>query len=91
MVGRELSPSDHSKKDIRKILEKLASKGWTIHAAAHWGTLYCPCANKCTTIPVGSSPENVTQDVKRIQRMASKCPKPADSPQRSLTGMDRSR
>lgn len=89
MVGRELGPSDHSKKDIRKVLEQLVGAGWTLRAAAHWGTLYCPCENRCTTIPVYSTPRSATQDAKRIRYAAGRCPKPADSPQRSLTGMDR--
>ena len=89
MVGRELSPSDHPKKDIRKILEKLVDQGWTIRAAAHWGDLYCPCENRCTKVPVSSTPRNATQDAKRIRYAAGRCPKPADSPQRSLAGMDR--
>jgi hypothetical protein len=89
MVGRELNPSNHPKKDIRKVLEKLVAERWTIHADGHWGKLYCPCENRCTTIPVPSTPKNPSRDAKRIRYAAGRCPKPADSPQRSLTGRDR--
>lgn len=89
MVGRELKPSYHTKKDVRKVLAKWIAKGWRLRDDGHGCKLYCPCENKCTTIPVGSTPRNPSQAAKRIDYMAARCPKPADSPQRSLTGIDR--
>lgn len=89
MVGREMKPSDHTKKDVRKVLEKLVALGWKIYGDGHWGKLYCPCENGCTTIPVDCTPKSPTQHAKRLGYAAARCPKPVDSPQRSLTGMDR--
>lgn len=86
MVGVPLRASDHSKKEIRKVLEELTDAGWTIHADGHWGKLYCPCASRCTTIPVSSTPKNDVNHARRIARLAARCPLPEGSPQRSLTG-----
>ncbi|MGW2541405.1 hypothetical protein ACWC5I_11145 [Kitasatospora sp. NPDC001574] len=71
------------------MLKKLVADGWTLRHESHWGKLYCPCENRCTTIPVAGTPQNPSREAKRIRAAAARCPKPADSPQRSLTGMDR--
>lgn len=89
MVGAPLRAGDHSKKEVRKVLEELTADGWTIHADGHWGKLYCPCGTRCTTIPVSSTPKNASGHARRITRLAARCPLPEESPQRSLTGMQR--
>lgn len=90
MAKRERKPSEHTKKDVRKALEALVVQGWKIYEDGHWGTHYCPCEARCTTIPVGGTPGNPTREAKRIRHAAGRCPKPEDSPQRSLAGRDHS-
>lgn len=89
VVGRELNPSDHTRKEVRRVLEKWVGRGWKIHKDGHWGKLYCPCEGRCTTIPVSGSPQNEGSHARRIDRLAARCPLPPDSAGRSLTGMPR--
>jgi hypothetical protein len=89
MVGRELKPSEHTKKDVRRVLEKWVARGWTLRKDGHWGKLYCPCKAKCTAIPISGSPENQGSHARRVDRLASRCPLPPEAPHRSLTGRPR--
>lgn len=87
MVGKELTAKDIKDKDIRKAVEPLLKKGWTLHKEGHGTRLYCPCSGGgCTTIPIGSTPRSPTTKARQITNAAGRCPKPKDSPQRSLTG-----
>ncbi|CAL9294460.1 hypothetical protein SUDANB25_02344 [Streptomyces sp. SudanB25_2051] len=89
MVGSELNPSDHPKKEVRRALERWTGEGWTLRKEAHWGRLYCPCEARCTTIPISGSPQNEGAHARRINRMASRCPLPPDAVNRSLAGRPR--
>lgn len=89
MVGREVLPSEHPKKEVRQVLEKWADQGWKIHKDGHLGKLYCPCEARCTTIPVSGTPQNASSHARRIDRLAARCPLPDDSPLRTLTGKPR--
>ncbi|GHA91686.1 hypothetical protein GCM10010392_17580 [Streptomyces clavifer] len=89
MVGRELKPSEHPKKDVRHVLEKWASQGWVVRKEGHWGKLYCPCEGLCTAIPIAGSPQNEGAHARKVDRLASRCPLPPDAPNRSLTGRAR--
>ncbi|PLW65668.1 hypothetical protein C0036_26840 [Streptomyces sp. DJ] len=82
MVGRELSPADHSKKEVRVVLERLVAQGWSLRKAGHWGRLYCSCSDTCTEIAVGGTPENPSSAANRIARIARRCPLPQDDPRR---------
>lgn len=72
------------KKEIREVVELLVKDGWNAFAAGHKGRLVCPCETGCTTIPIPGSPANVGVAARRIKEAAARCPKPEDSPQRSL-------
>lgn len=89
MVGRDLNPSDHPRKEVRRVLERWAERGWKLCKEGHWGKLYCPCGAACTTIPVSGSPRDDGAHARRIDRLASRCPLPPDAPNRSLTGRSR--
>ncbi|GHF12379.1 hypothetical protein E5082_03515 [Streptomyces griseoluteus] len=89
MVGRDLKPSDHPKKDVRRVLEKWVGQGWMLRKEGHWGKLYCPCEAACTTIPISGSPQNEGAHARRVDRLASRCPLPPEAPNRSLTGRAR--
>lgn len=90
MTGAELAPSEHQDPAVRRVLATLAKAGWTLRKEGHWGKLYCPCKNGgCTTIPVPGTPQIAGQAAKRIQRLASRCPREPDDPRRSLTGRPR--
>ncbi|MGX2997038.1 hypothetical protein JNUCC64_22710 [Streptomyces sp. JNUCC 64] len=82
MAGRELKPSDHSKKDVRRILEKWVGRGWTLQRGGHWGKLSCPCGAGCTVIPVAGSPRSEGHHARKIDRLASRCPSPPPEPPR---------
>ncbi|MQS09051.1 hypothetical protein FNX48_018235 [Streptomyces sp. IF17] len=86
MVGREISPSGHTEKEIRAVLEKWVSRGWTLRSEGHWGRLYRPCGSRCTTIPISGTPANAGSRARRIDRLASRCPLPEGSPLRRPTG-----
>ncbi|MFI0722774.1 hypothetical protein [Streptomyces sp. NPDC021224] len=83
MVGKDLKVSS-LRKEIREVVEELLAKGWSVHTEGHKGRLYCPCALGCTTIPVPGTPSNPGSAARRIRSAAARCPKPEDSPQRSL-------
>ncbi|MEF3118425.1 hypothetical protein [Streptomyces chrestomyceticus] len=89
MVGSEIRPCDHPKKDVRRVLEKWTARGWTLRKDGHWGRLYCPCAGRCTVIPVAGTPRSATAHARVIDRLAARCPLPDDAANRSLTGMPR--
>ncbi len=82
MAGRELEPSDHTKKDVRDVLKDLVAQGWTINEAGHWGTLRCPCEETCLTIPVPGTPANPSVAARRLRQLASRCPLPEGDPRR---------
>jgi hypothetical protein len=90
MPGDELDPSAHRDPGVRKVLKKLVRQGWILRKEGHWGRLYCPSGDGgCTTIPVGGTPKNVGNEVKKITRLADRCPlKPGDA-RRSVTGLQR--
>lgn len=83
MVGKELKSSG-LKKEVREAVDALLEKGWALHREGHKGRLYCPCSLGCTTIPVPSTPRDAGTAARRIREAAARCPKPEDSPQRSL-------
>lgn len=89
MTGRLADPSEHTDKDVRKALRRWVDQGWALRHEGHGFRLYCPCENKCTTIPVPSTPRNSGNAARRLTSAAQQCPKDADDPRRSLTGMDR--
>lgn len=90
MTGPEVSPSEHPNPAVRKQLIVLVKAGWKLRKEGHWGRLYCPCDNGgCTTIPVSGTAQNPEQEVKRIKRIASRCPREPDDPRRSLAGRPR--
>ncbi|GAA3745887.1 hypothetical protein [Salinactinospora qingdaonensis] len=84
MTGKEISPADHPDKEIRRVLNDLAAKGWVVRKEGHWGRLYCDCGCSCIQIP--GSAKNVTRAARRIAREAQRCPLPPTDPRRSLTG-----
>ena len=81
MVGRELAAADHQDKDVRRLLKRLTSEGWTLRKEGHWGRLYCPCS--CTTIPVSGTPRVPSRHAGHIARMAARCPLPEGDPRRA--------
>ncbi|KOG65917.1 hypothetical protein ACH4GK_12400 [Streptomyces rimosus] len=89
MVGSEIRPCDHPKKDVRRVLEKWTARGWVLRKDGHWGRLYCPCEGRCTVIPVAGTPRSPTAHARVIDRLAARCPLPGEAPNRSLTGMPR--
>ncbi|MFF7457370.1 hypothetical protein [Kitasatospora sp. NPDC008115] len=89
MVGKELGLRDIQSKEIRDAIAPLIADGWRIFKEGHKARLRCPCDNRCTTLPIPGTPRDAGNAAKRIKREASRCPLPADSPQRNLTGMNR--
>lgn len=89
MTGAQLSLSAHPNPEIRRVLEELDKQKWVLRDEGHWGRLYCPCAGKCTTIPVPGTPRNPGQAARRIARVAARCPLDPDDPRRSLAGRPR--
>jgi hypothetical protein len=89
MTGADLSPSEHQDPEVQRVLRMLVEKKWTLRKEGHWGRLYCPCAGKCTTIPVGGTPRNAGQAARKIERLAARCPLDPDDPRRSLAGRPR--
>jgi hypothetical protein len=88
MPGSELDPSAHPDPGVRKALKKLVREGWTLRREGHWGRLYCPCrGGGCTTIPVGGTPRNPANEVKKITKLADRCPLDPGDARRSVTGM----
>lgn len=83
MVGKKLKTSE-LKKEVREVVEALVARGWDARKEGHKARLYCPCDSGCTTIPVPGSPANAGNAARRIRAAAGRCPKPEDSPQRSL-------
>ncbi len=86
MVGRALSPAAHPRKEVREVLERLVSAGWSLHKAGHWGRLACPCGSACTSIPVGGTPRNAVAHARRVAAMAARCPLPGNDPRRPPRG-----
>ncbi|GAA3749461.1 hypothetical protein HDA32_001129 [Spinactinospora alkalitolerans] len=84
MTGRDISPSDHQDKEVRKVLKKLVEQGWTLHKEGHWGRLYCDCGCSCVQVP--GTPKNADRAARRIKQEAGRCPLPEDDPRRSLAG-----
>jgi hypothetical protein len=89
MTGKDLIPSEHQDAPVRRVLKKLVQRGWTLKKEGHWGRLYCPCDDHCTTIPVGGTPKNPDQAARTIDRLAARCPLPGGDPRRTPTGMKR--
>lgn len=89
MTGKILDPSSHPKKEVRDVLVKWVSAGFELHDGTHFGLLRCTCANLCTSISVWRTPQNAGSHARKIDRMASRCPRPADDPGRSLAGRPR--
>jgi hypothetical protein len=89
MVGKPLAASSIQYKGVRKAVEKLLTEGWVLRKEGHGARLYCPCGSACTTIPVAGTPGNEGNLVRRIVRMARRCPLPPGDPNRSLTGLPR--
>lgn len=86
MVGRPLSPAAHPKKEVREVLERLVTSGWSLREAGHWGRLWCPCGGLCTSIPVYGTPRNAVTHARRVAAMAARCPLPDGDPRRPPRG-----
>lgn len=89
MVGKSLNPASHPKSEVREVLAKWVKNGFVLDEASHWGTLRCTCENRCTSIAINRTPQNPGSHARKIDRLASRCPLPPDSPNRSLSGRQR--
>lgn len=89
MVGKSLNPAAHPKAEVRDVLLKWVKAGFVIDEGAHWGTLRCTCESKCTSISISRTPQNAGSHARKIDRLASRCPLPPESPNRSLSGRPR--
>lgn len=84
MTGKEISPSDHPKHELRPVLERLVREGWILRKEGHWGRLYCVCG--CLRIQVSGTPKDPGRAARRIRKEARMCPLSPDDPRRSITG-----
>ncbi|MCD0483244.1 hypothetical protein LO771_12710 [Streptacidiphilus sp. ASG 303] len=87
MTGRELSPADHTRKEVREVLQRLVcDRGWTLRKGGHWGVLHCSCSPLCTRVLVPGTPRSASTAARRIAQAAARCPKPEDDPSRPPRG-----